>query len=512
MNASSGSSRRRPVWLKPLFAVMALAAIALSVFNMEAGRAGLTERGFALDGTPVTVLQKRGADRAPAVVIAHGFAGSRQLMAPIANSLAQNGYVAVSFDFLGHGRNPQPLTGDVTKEEGATAALLAELRKVIAAARTMPESDGRVAVLGHSMASDIIVRAARADPEIAATVAISMFSREVTAEEPRNLLMVVGEWENFLAEEGFRMLSLPHGEDVEAGVTYGSHRDGTARRLVLADNVEHVGVLYSPDTLTASVEWLNAVFDRQSDGPLDVRGPWLVVLIGAVIALAWLLSALLPAVPRRAPAPEIARGRLVLACLGPALITPLILWPFDVELLPVLVAGYLAVHFLVYGALTMAAMAWLGQPIPRWPDRRLIVAAGLAGLYAVFALAIPLDLYFASFMPHAGRVPVILVLTLGALAYTLADEWLVRRPGAPRWLPFLSKLAVLVSLAIAVALNLADLFFLIIILPVIVLFFVIYGLMKGWAYRATGHPGVGAVAMGLAFGWALGVTFPLLAG
>jgi hypothetical protein len=47
---------------------------------------------------------------------------------------------------------------------------------------------------------------------------------------------------------------------------------------------------------------------------------------------------------------------------------------------------------------------------------------------------------------------------------------------------------------------------------VIVLFFVVHGLFSRWSYRRTGHPLVAGLANAVAFAWALGVTFPLLAG
>ena len=87
-----------------------------------------------------------------------------------------------------------------------------------------------------------------------------------------------------------------------------------------------------------------------------------------------------------------------------------------------------------------------------------------------------------------------------------------RGEGAARGAYFASKIAFLVSLAIAVGLDLERLFFLIIIVPVIVLFFVIYGLFSAWIYRRTGYPFVAGIANAVAFAWALGVTFPLLAG
>jgi uncharacterized membrane protein len=68
------------------------------------------------------------------------------------------------------------------------------------------------------------------------------------------------------------------------------------------------------------------------------------------------------------------------------------------------------------------------------------------------------------------------------------------------------------SLALAVALDVERLFFLLIILPVVVLFFVVFGVLSGVAWRRTGHPLPGGVMNGVAFGWALAATFPLLAG
>ena len=70
--------------------------------------------------TPVTIFRPQSAGPAPVVVIAHGFAGSQQLMQPFAETLARNGYIAVTFDFLGHGRNPAPMRGDITEGKAIT--------------------------------------------------------------------------------------------------------------------------------------------------------------------------------------------------------------------------------------------------------------------------------------------------------------------------------------------------------------------------------------------------------
>ena len=105
----------------------------------------------------------------------------------------------------------------------------------------------------------------------------------------------------------------------------------------------------------------------------------------------------------------------------------------------------------------------------------------------------------------------ILGILPGTWAYFAADGWLTRGAGTPRGASALTKGLFLLSLVAAVALNLSELFFLVIIVPAILAFFLLYGMIGGWIYRRTWHPLVGALAIGLAFAWAIGVTFPLVA-
>jgi hypothetical protein len=74
-----------------------------------------------------------------------------------------------------------------------------------------------------------------------------------------------------------------------------------------------------------------------------------------------------------------------------------------------------------------------------------------------------------------------------------------------------SKAAFILSLAIAVALDFERLFFLIIIVPVIILFFVFFGVVSGWVYARTRNPLVAGLANAVAIAWAIGVVFPLVA-
>ncbi len=508
--------------LRRLAALLALAAIAVALFMLLRATAPLQITEARLGPTPVTVYRQSDGGPAPAVLIAHGFAGSQQLMEPFAVSLARAGYLAVTYDLLGHGRNAAPLAGDVTAPSGATRNLLAELARVAEFALELPGADGRLALLGHSMASDIVVRYAAAHPkQVEATIAVSLFSREVTAAVPRNLLVIVGAWEAGLRAEGLRVLRLAGGADAEAGRTVGRFADGSARRLVFADGVEHIGVLYSGESLRAAVAWLNGAFGRDQTGRAGLRGPWLALLFGGLVLLAWPLASLLPRAAAGAPAgaggPGLGWRRLWPLLLAPAVATPLVLRLLPTDFLPMLVGDYLAAHFALYGLLT-AGLIWRFGPAGRGARPcaagalKTAAAAGLIALYGLGALGVALDSFVLSFTPTALRAPLIAVMLAGTLAYFLADEWLTRRAAGARGAYPASKLCFLLSLALAVALDFERLFFLVIILPLILVFFLVYGLFSRWAFRATGQPLAAGLANALAFAWAIAVTFPILSG
>ena len=468
----------------------------------SARASGLSITSLRVGSTPVTIYQRANGTKAPAVIIAHGFAGSRQLMEAYALTLAQAGYVVASFDFEGHGRNPTPMSGDITSVDGTTQLLKQEIGRVTDAVLALPGVDGRVALLGHSMASDIVVRRALDDPRVAATVTISMFSEAVTKSEPLNLLMITGGWEPSLRNNALLNARLAE-PGANEGETIGDPARSNGRRAAVAPGVEHVGVLYSATALTEARTWLDAVFGRTSSGPVAATGGWIVLLLTGIVVLAWPLARLLPR--NELIAPMLPLRPFLLATLVPATLTPLFLRMIDTRFLPVLVADYLAVHLLVYGALSLGLLAWSGV--------RIHHVAWLSGLalaaYGIFVFGGALDRYVASYMPHAARLPIIAAIAVGAVPYMLADSLLTDNGRASLWRVFIARGAFLGSLGAAVALDFHRLFFLMIIIPVIVVFFIIFGLMGGWVGRRTMSPAAVGIALGLILAWSLGVSFPM---
>lgn len=478
-----------------LAVIVALTALLV----LEGARSTVSLSTVTLQNTPVTLYE--GLETGPPVVIAHGFAGSRQMMQGYALPLAQAGYTVYAFDFEGHGRHPLPMSGDVSSLDGTTRLLMQQTRKVMDFAATRhPEP---IALLGHSMATDVLVRVAAEDTRTGPMVLLSAFSLAIDAAHPKDLLLITGAW-----EPGLTDFALEAADQVGPGAAPGVTvtRDDIRRRTVFAPAVEHVAILQSREGRREAIAWLNGFYNRTGTADAPPTGWALIAVLAAVTALAGPLAQALHRVTS-APVPDVSLLPLravgfALVTLVPALAAPLLAAPIDTKLLPVLVANYLALHLALYGALQMGLLYLLGRRLswPVWPATGALLIWGLA----VFGLI--LDRYGANFWPTGSRWPIIAALSLGALPFMLADA--LAAFGAPLWQRVTQRIAVLISLAIAVALDFEGLFFLIMIAPVIVLFFVTFGLM-GRRFAELNGPATSGLALGVILAWALGVSFPL---
>jgi len=490
---------RRPGWTGRVVAgVLALALSVLAVARLEGYRAGIERVPVFAGETPGTLYARPDAD-GPLVVVAHGFAGSRQLMEAFSLTLARQGYRALAFDFEGHGRNPVPMGGDVDAIDGTTALLVAETRRVIDAGVAATGVDGPVALIGHSMASDIVIRTALEDPRVGPVVAVSMFSGAVTPFAPEALLAVAGQWEARLREEGLKAARLVDPEAVEGETV---RAGDVVRRTVSAPHVEHVGVLYSATTLRETRDWLDGFYGR--DGPgLEVArtGGWIAALLAGIVALGWCLAAALPETGR---APPVPRGAYLVATGIAAVAAPLIATRIDVAFLPVLVADYLAVHLLIYGAIQLAILRFAGVGFGAFAAVPMIALAA----WCLGAFGFALDRYVANFVPTGSRMVVMAGVALGAVPFMLADTMLTEAGRAAFWRRMLLRAALIGSLVFAVFLDTERLMFLVIILPVIVLFFAVFGVLGRWVGLRSAALPVG-LSLGVVLAWSLASTFPV---
>lgn len=480
-----------------IFAAAAVLVAVLSVIMLEGQRTGVSAEKLTLANTPVTLWQSDGAADGPLVVVAHGYAGSRQMMQPISIALARSGFVVAAFDFYGHGRNSEPMSGNVTSLDGTTAQLVTQTIALSRAAVDLPGVTGPVSLVGHSMATDVVIRAAERIDGTAAVVAISMYSDAVTPEAPERLLIVSG-----AQEDRLRKVALDRLRQLDPDATEGETiaLGPVARRAVSAPWVGHVGVLYSSFTLIEVRDWVNRATGRASQGSLPHIGPWLLALLAALVALAWPLSAVLGAtVPR-----PVRLGRQAWAILAAPAVPALL----AVTMIPSGAGGLAAFGALTafFGTWGVIQIAFLWRSGVR-PQSIRPMAVFLLLIWGLSVFAPALDRYGAAFVPTGPRLWVMGGLMFGTIPFCLADALQVARSGrvaaiVQRLLPLTILLcAMFISPSLGIAFT---------VLPVMVLFWLVYGLAARWV-GARSDPWSTGLAMGVILAWSIAASTPLVA-
>ena len=186
-------------------------------------------------------------------IICHGYAGSKEMMRQLAFDISNAGSNAVIFDFIGHGSNAQKLINNPTELSGTTQQLVDQLIGIIDFLKTKYGSEIKINLIGHSMASDIVIRASE-NQDISSIAAISPYSTKVTSNFPRDLLLTSGQFERHLRKHSLKFTQLIDpvaNENIE-------YSNGTVRRKAsYTKNTGHVSVIYSPHTSREIIEWFD---------------------------------------------------------------------------------------------------------------------------------------------------------------------------------------------------------------------------------------------------------------
>ncbi len=443
------------------------------------------------------------------VVIAQGFSGSQQIMWPFASTLARSQYAAVTFDFAGQGKNGAPFATDAAQRQAQLDTVVQDTRRQWP---TLP-----IVLLGHSMGSAAVVEYAHAHPDIAGTIAVSLVAE--AAPDVRNLLVLTGAWETgAIKEMGRAAIQRRTVEAVQPGVRYGDFGAGTAGEVQFVGGAEHALVIWSHTSLEQAVRWVDGITATSRTTPIltDVRLPAVGVLVLGVVWMWWSLTYFMF---RRRPAAPISADlgwrRLLLISGGAGVLTPIILRFAPTDALPIAVGSYVALHFGLYGLLLMVGAAAAGvSPLPalrrlRWPAT--IGTALLLVGFVIIGLGVVAEFWWLNMLPPLRRVPwAVVIWTLAAL-YFVADAWLVssQRSSQASWQYAATKLIFVLSLGLAIALD-RGLFFILLILPILIVTFALFGVMGDRLTRRTGNPFPAALATAALIAWVIAVSFPLL--
>lgn len=263
---------------KVLLLVLMLAVVVGTQYRIVREHEDVTVNHLTLAGNPVDRYGAVGEPRGT-VLVAHGFAGSKELMKPWGYALARQGFHTFIFDQPGHGYQTGPLP-EWRRMEGNPLgqnlqAMVAEL------VRSGQAEPGKVALVGHSMGGATVVAAGLVDPAVAATVAVSAaYTEPLPADLPANLLSMVAERDPAFIR----------------AAAVGLEPQSATRKTVHVARRNHLTILYDAEVIDQAAAWIHKAFGSQQPGSVGAVAPWGWILaalaggLGAVLAAAWLLA------------------------------------------------------------------------------------------------------------------------------------------------------------------------------------------------------------------------------
>jgi dienelactone hydrolase len=485
--------------LRRLLAALALIAATLGVILLAGDGHGLRRTHVTVDGVPLyEVHPPAGPGKRPGVVVAHGFSGSAELMAPFGDSLATQGYVVVLLDFAGHGASTTPLPDDAAATDASVDALQHDLDVAVARLRSLPDVDpARIALVGHSMGATEVTRYAAAHPAVGATVALSLPGSSVAqTSRPAHLLLLYGS----LEFPGFKAAAAD-------AVAHG----GPDRRASAVPGVEHISILYAPRAHRATVEWLDRNLGGLS-GSRPLPSPLRRIGGAALLTSAFLLglypiAGLLTGGRVRTTG---AGGRVRLlrtasaagVAVAAAAVAALVAPRLPTERLPIAIGGFIAGYTTVIGLALTAYGIWREPATANGRGGRLVPLIA----YAVAAIALPTSLGLTHAVPVGPRWWLIPVLWAGFAVLAYGTERATA--GHPLGVLVIAAVVVVALTGAAVA-GLTHGFVLLAVPPLVLLF--------GWqALWSAGLNRLGAPAWLIAavgsvvVAWPLGIALPLV--
>lgn len=470
--------------------LVALLLIALSWWGVVAARTGLVVRSLKQDGVPMLLVAPQQKEKIPGVLVAHGYAGSKQLMLGYAHVLAHAGYAVMLWDFGSHGANATPLE---------RFSLQRDLDVADATLRSQPEVDpSRLALLGHSMGSGAVMSDGIRNPDRAATIAISPTDAVVTPQAPRNLQLQAGSWEGRFVANAQRLLLKAGGESENLA-------QGRGRSLVIIPNAEHITILLRNASHQAARRWLDATFGIQSSSSyVDRRMTWYGLhLVAWLMVLGAVAPALVPSWAGKVRVrPVRSWGGLLLAPLLASGVLTLVSRVVEIQSLGGLqVGGAVGIWFFVAGLVWLGILADLPRPTVRAVGLGLALFVLLWVAFGAMAQVVWLQWWLIPV--RLGLWP---LLSLAFLPWFLASGVAQQSAGAGKraaW--WLGQSAVLVGGFFLTLQFLPKLFFIFLLLPLFPIFMVIFSfaaamLDEVWSY---------ALGSALFFGWAIAAAFPL---
>ena len=457
-----------------------------------------------VNDTPVKLLEPKNPN-GTLVFIAHGFAGSSNFMRPLAVSLSHSGFTTIRYDFLGHGENKNPYSGSITELSGATEHFVKQTNSIINHYKEVYEPE-KMILIGHSMASDIIMRTALKRTDIFSVIGISAYTDAITSKKPSNILILNGEWEPRLKLKAYDILTKIGIARPEENITYGSFNDGTARKISTIINADHVGILFSERTQIAIAEWFNEIFKSEIISNTNKMGIWIAILLSSIFMLILFFILSFPKLTFESF--NVSFKNFILLSLFSSLVTPLLLSYGKIPFIYYSAQNHLINHLFLY-----TCMCWICVPLHSLGK---FVRNGYLQLFSILVLiytlmiGVALNSYVSTFIPlNFERLSLLAILLIGCVPYMMLVQ-VLRHSESNGWLmATMSNTLLILSLVLSIYLNFKELFLIGYSILLFILFSGVFGLLSTLIAKRTNNHLAIANANGVLLACAFATAIPL---
>ncbi|UCD02072.1 MAG: alpha/beta hydrolase [Promethearchaeota archaeon] len=194
-----------------------------------------------------------------AIILGHGVMSNKEMMKGYAIEFAAAGFVAVPFDFRGHGQS----TGD-----HRSGSLLNDIQAIISYLGSRPDIDSsNLGYLGYSMGGvgiGVVNESTNFKCFIGAGTRLPKNLRKGNSSSPLNILMILGRYDEIITpddlKDGLSNYTGIPATDLDVNKLYGGFQDGNASMIYLDDLSNHVLGIWDPDFIREARDFIASTF------------------------------------------------------------------------------------------------------------------------------------------------------------------------------------------------------------------------------------------------------------
>ncbi len=194
-----------------------------------------------------------------AIILGHGVMSNKEMLKSFAIEFAAAGFVAVPFDFRGHGQS----TGD-----HRSGSLTNDIQAIISYLGSRSDIDSsNLGYLGYSMGGvglSIVNESTNFKCFIGAGTWLPTNIRKGNSTAPLNILMLLGRYDELITPEDLKIglsdyTGIP-AADLDVNKLYGSFQDGNASMIYLDDLCNHALGNWDPDFIREARDFIASTF------------------------------------------------------------------------------------------------------------------------------------------------------------------------------------------------------------------------------------------------------------